>query len=232
MTSLTWGEPPAGPLTTFAQARVLIVEDHELLAESLGVALTAEGCDVHFAELGEGLEVLDQAAAVLPAVVLLDLDLGEGRLGGEALVAGLVRLGGRVLVVSGSGDVVRLGTTLELGALAVLPKTTGFEELLGAILAAIQGRIVMRDDRRQDLLAAMRVRRAVDKQRLEPFERLTPREREVFSLLVEGLAAEEIARRFFVSEATVRTQIRGVLKKLAVSSQMAAVAEARRVGWT
>ena len=69
------------------------------------------------------------------------------------------------------------------------------------------------------------------RERLEPFERLTPREAEVLALLMQGQAAEAIARRFVVSEATVRTQIRGVLGKLGVGSQLAAVAEAHRVGW-
>lgn len=210
---------------------VLLVEDHELLAQSLGVALEAEGLAVVLAPLAQGVDVLALAAEHRPSVVLLDLDLGEERAGGEALVPGLTALGARVVVVSGATDVLRLGTCLELGAVGVLSKSRPFEDVLDAVLAARDGEPVMRDGDRQDLLAGMRRRRTQENERLAPFERLTRREREVLGLLMDGTPAESIARHFVVSEATVRTQIRGVLTKLGVSSQLAAVAEARRLGW-
>src|SRR5687767_14184964 len=81
---------------------VFIVEDHELLAQSLGVALAAEGLDVKVAVLGAGQDVLAQARAAQPQTVLLDLDLGERQESGEAFVPDLVELGARVVVVSGS----------------------------------------------------------------------------------------------------------------------------------
>lgn len=217
---------------TVTAASVLVVEDHELLAQSLGVALAAEGLTVELAPLAQGVDVVELAATLRPQVVLLDLDLGEGRQSGEALVPDLVGLGSAVVVVSGASDPLRLGTCLELGAAGVLSKSRPFDDVLGAVLAASAGEPVMRDSDRQGLLAQMRRRRSEEAQRLEPFERLTRREREVLDRLVEGDSAEVIAKHFVVSEATVRTQIRGVLTKLGVSSQLAAVAEARRVGWT
>lgn len=210
---------------------VLIIEDHELLAQSLGVALQAEGLAVEVAQLAGGADLLEQAAASRPAVVLLDLDLGDGREGGEALVPGLVALGAVVVVVSGASDPLRLGTCLELGAAAVLPKTRGFEEVLDAVLKAAAGERVMPDHDRQALLADMRRRRSQEQARVAPFERLTAREREVLGHLMGGRSAEAIAGIFVVSEATVRTQVRGVLTKLGVTSQLAAVAEAHRLGW-
>lgn len=210
---------------------VLIVEDHELLAQALQVALEAEGLRVEVAPVADDPDVLAAARRVQPAVVLLDLDLGPGREAGEAFVPGLTGLGAAVVVVTGSRDDLRLGTSLELGACAVLPKSTPFPQLLEAVLAAAQSRPVMRDSDRQDLLARARRRRAEVRSRLAPFERLTGREAEVLALLMQGRNAEAIAAHFVVSEATVRTQIRGVLTKLGVGSQLAAVAEAFRVGW-
>lgn len=218
-------------LVPMPSGTVLIVEDHELLAQSLGVALQAEGLEVHVADLRATRSVLDEAREVGPATVLLDLDLGDHQESGEALVPDLVGLGARVVVVSGSTDVLRLGTCLELGAAGVLSKSRPFEDVLTAVQNAASGDRVMPDTERQDLLAAMRRSRADQRERLEPFERLTPREAEVLGLLMQGQAAEAIARRFVVSEATVRTQIRGVLSKLGVTSQLSAVAEAHRVGW-
>lgn len=211
---------------------VFIVEDHELLAQSLGVALQAEGIEVRVADLRNGRDILTQARDASPHTVLLDLDLGAAQESGEALVPDLVQLGARVVVVSGSSDVLRLGTCLELGASGVLSKSRPFDDVLTAVQNAASGDVVMPDAERQDLLAAMRRSRTDQRSRLEPFERLTAREAEVLGLLMQGRAAEAIAQHFVVSEATVRTQIRGVLSKLGVSSQLAAVAEAHRVGWT
>ena len=213
---------------------VLIVEDHELLAQTLGIALAAEGLETVVADVGLGVDgsaLIAHATAVGAAVVLLDLDLGAGRTG-EALLPGLRSTGAAVVVVTGCGDPIRLGTCIELGAAAVLSKSRPLDEMLAAVLAAREGRPAMSEARRQELLARMRRERGRQGERFAPFERLTPREAEVLAQLIEGEPAEAIARHFVVSEATVRTQIRGVLTKLGVNSQLAAVAEAHRVGWT
>jgi DNA-binding NarL/FixJ family response regulator len=84
---------------------------------------------------------------------------------------------------------------------------------------------------RQELLAALRQQRAADRERLEVFERLTPREAKVLAALMDGKSAEQIATETYVSITTVRTHIRSTLSKLAVNSQLAAVALARRAGW-
>lgn len=73
--------------------------------------------------------------------------------------------------------------------------------------------------------------RAEREHRLAPFESLTDREREVLGELMRGRQVEEISHDLFVSEATVRTHVRAILQKLAVRSQLAAVARAREVGW-
>jgi DNA-binding NarL/FixJ family response regulator len=63
------------------------------------------------------------------------------------------------------------------------------------------------------------------------FERLSPRERQVLQALMRGLTASEISREAFVSMPTVRSQIRSILMKLGVSSQLGAVVLAYRSGW-
>ena len=73
--------------------------------------------------------------------------------------------------------------------------------------------------------------RRADRRRLAPFESLTPRERDVLALIVDGRPAAEIARRSYVSLPTIRTQIRSILQKLEVNSQKEAAAMARELGW-
>jgi DNA-binding NarL/FixJ family response regulator len=211
--------------------RVLIVEDHELLAQSVGFALAGEGCLVRLSTLRGMDEVLAEADEHRPDVVLLDLDLGGDLGDGVGLIAPLRSRGGQVVVVTGTTSRHRHGLCLEQGALAVLPKSTPFVELVAAVQDAAQGRSPLRDDQRQELLAALRRWRVAERDRLAPFARLTPRERQVLSCLLDGWSAERIAQDWVVSEATVRSQIRGVLTKLDVTSQLAAVAAARHAGW-
>jgi DNA-binding NarL/FixJ family response regulator len=214
-----------------AVASVLIIEDHQLLAQSLSFALSAEGLSVTVTALDSVAAVTAECERLRPQIVLLDLDLGERIGDGAALVGPLQALGTKVLVVTGSTDRMRHATCLELGAAGVLPKSTPYDQLVDAVLAVAAGHPVMRDAERQTLLAELRAWRSTQGRQLAPFEQLTAREAAVLAELMNGRSCEAIARAGYVSEATVRTQIRGVLTKLGVPSQLAAVAQAQRAGW-
>ena len=209
---------------------VLIVEDHALLANTLVIALSAEGCRARIADLSSVEVVLQQVRTFRPGVVLLDLDLGP--LGdGVAMVKPLTELGARVLVVSGTTDRLRLAETVELGAVGFLSKQAPFEQLLSTVLDVVAQRPVLSTARRYELLADLRAARAIRERDLAPFTTLTPRERSVLAALAQGQRVDTIASAAVVSEATVRSQIRGVLAKLNVNSQLEAVALAWTVGW-
>jgi DNA-binding NarL/FixJ family response regulator len=210
---------------------VLIVEDHQLLAHSLSFALTAEGFGVAIADLGSCEDLLATFAQAPADIVLLDLDLGGAIGDGLGLVTPLRERGARVLVVSGSTDRPRLGSCLEQGAVGVLCKSTPYERLVDAVMDVAAGRPVMSEADRHALLTELRLWRARQRQERAPFDSLTARESQVLGALMDGQGCEAIASAWFVSEATVRTQIRGVLTKLGVSSQLAAAAHAQRVGW-
>jgi two-component system nitrate/nitrite response regulator NarL len=209
---------------------VLVVEDHALLAQTLVLALNAEGCRAHVAELTSPAALLQQVRMLRPRVVLLDLDLGALS-DGVALVRPLTELGARVLVVSGTTDLLRLAETVELGAVGFLSKQAPFEQLLLTVLDVVAQRPVLSTARRYELMAELRSSRADRSKNLAPFKTLTPRERAVLAALARGKRAESIAAALVVSEATVRSQIRSVLVKLDVNSQLEAVAMAWTVGW-
>ncbi len=214
-----------------AVGSILIIEDHQLLAQSLSLALEAEGFAVTVAALDSAagiLEAFDRAAA---RTVLLDLDLGGSVGDGLALVRPLSERGARVVVVSGTGDRPRLASCLEHGAVGILPKSTPYERLVQAVIDVSAGRPLMGECERHAMLTELRTWRARQRHELAPFEMLTARESQVLAALMDGQACEAIATAWFVTEATVRTQIRGVLTKLGVSSQLAAAAQAQRVGW-
>ncbi len=162
-----------------ARGSVLIVEDHQLLAQSLSFALMAEGFEVTIAELdsrGGVLEALDRSGA---DIVLLDLDLGGAIGDGLSLVSPLRDRHARVVVVSGSTDRPRLAGCLERGAVAVLAKSTPYQQLVDAVVNIAAGRPVMPEAERHAMLAELRAWRARQRQELAPFETLTAREAQV-----------------------------------------------------
>jgi DNA-binding NarL/FixJ family response regulator len=213
----------------------LLVDDHSLFAQSVEIGLRAAGIPARRIEPRSAVEIVAECSATAPATVLLDLRLGTDADGvpihGLDLVGPITAAGCRVVVVTGeTGDDV-WGTALERGALTVLPKDSDLDTLVQALTAVRDGRPVLDEGRRQDLLAAARRRRADEETRRAPFRTLSPREDEVLTSLAAGMPAAAIAAAGFVSEATVRTQIRAVLTKLGVTSQLQAVALARRAGW-
>jgi DNA-binding NarL/FixJ family response regulator len=211
--------------------RLLIVEDHELLAGTLALALRQRGLDVQTAAGPTPEAVVERARALAPVLVLLDLDLGPPLGSGLDLVRPLSEAGGRVVMMTGVTDRARLAACVEAGATGVVAKTAAFEALIDAVRRAAEGETLLREDERQALLAELRARRRAEGERMAPFGALSPREQAVLAGLVAGDSAETIAARSYVSMATVRSQIRAILLKLGVRSQLAAVAMARDAGW-
>jgi DNA-binding NarL/FixJ family response regulator len=210
---------------------VLIIEDHSLMAESLAVALGAEGFAATVANGPTARAVLEVAAEIAPDVVLLDLDLGPQLGRGLDLLPELRRLNARVVIVSGATSRLDLAAALELGAFGIVGKNQPVADLISAVKATVDGRALLTPGERNALLAELYASRATRLRELEPFLQLTPREQEVLRGLLKGLRARDLARLASTSQATVRTQIRGVLTKLGVNSQLEAVALARESGW-
>lgn len=211
--------------------RVLIVEDHELLAHSLSLALRLEGFSVDIAQGPRMEDVIAHAQAFAPDLVLLDFQLG-GELGlGRDLVAPLRALGTRIVMMSGTMTRRHLAECLEAGCEGMVDKAQSFDELLAAVIAAGRGDDLLSPAERTELLVSLRMERTTEAARRRILERLTPRECHVLEALMQGLSAERIAAEAFVSPTTVRSQIRSILQKLGCSSQLAAVALARELGW-
>jgi two-component system, NarL family, nitrate/nitrite response regulator NarL len=220
-----------GGMSARASPRLLLVEDHALLAEALSLAMRLDGFDVHVVnpeDLGADA-VLDAARELEPEVVLLDLHLGGAGLS-IGLVPPLVGLGARVLMLTASSDEVLLARCIEAGADGVFFKGHPFEELTAFVTDAASGRAVIGQEAREHLLAVLD---DAERSRALPdgLDRLTARESAVLAALVEGKTAEEIASEQFVALSTVRSHIRSILMKLGVNSQLAAVAMARRANW-
>ena len=223
---------PSGLRAGLGQPTVLIVDDHDLVGTSLAYSLSAEGLDARRAAAVDVVGVLAEAATSPVGLALLDLDLGRDRSGrrfdGVDLVAPLTERGWRCIVLSSTADRTRIGAALAAGALAAVPKQAPFPLLLGKLRAALAGLPVMSPETRQRLIDSHLVRAAERREIAEKLDRLTRREREVLAELARGHRAQAVADHYVVSLATVRTQIRSVLSKLEVGSQLEAVALYRR----
>ena len=213
-------------------ARVLIVDDHVLIAVGLQLALSARGWDVETTDGPTAAAVIDHARRFQPQSVLLDIDLGDGVGSGIDLIKPLRATGAEVVMLTAQTRRVVLAACLEEGAVGWIGKDTFLDDVVARLHDVLEGTPLIGCGAREAMIDELRIERAGLRRALSPFERLTARERDVLAALVDGLSAEEIAEAQFVALTTVRSQIRAVLQKLGVRSQLAAVAQANRVGWT
>jgi DNA-binding NarL/FixJ family response regulator len=202
---------------------VLVVDDHVLIRTALVMALESQGFDAHQVPTSSASVILAEARLHAPGLVLLDLDLAEGPNGAD-LVAPLRTLGWSVLVVTGSRDREALAAAIHRGAVGWVSKTASFEELLAVALAAAAGEQVLAPVMRDELVRLHQRLRGRRREVASRLARLSTREREVLDQLAAGQGASAIASDATVSMYTVRAQIRAILAKLEVRTQLAAVA--------
>jgi NarL family two-component system response regulator LiaR len=201
--------------------RVLLVDDHLVVRQGLRAFLQLQPDIEVVGEAAGGAAAVEAAAAGRPDVVLMDLVMPEGD-GVEAIreLAAAVP-GARVLVLSSFADDERVFAAMQAGAAGYLLKDVEPDALAGAIRDVHRGRPALHPD-----VAARLMRRVA-----EPApEHLTPREREVLRLVVEGYANKQIASRLRITEKTVKTHVSSILQKLGVPDRTAAAVLAIRQG--
>lgn len=208
--------------------RVWLVEDHDLLRNTLRrLCVPARGieCPCTFANAEAMLAELRRSGAAAPEVLLLDVGL-PGRSGleviGEVLEAAPDC---RVVILTVFEDEQKIGAAIGAGACGYLVKTARPEEIVAAIHEAAAGGSPM-----SPAVAASVVKLLARLTKPAPPVALSPREREMLALIVEGLTAKEIADRLGVSIHTTDTHTRHLFRKLGVHSRAAAVARALRDG--
>jgi two-component system nitrate/nitrite response regulator NarL len=212
--------------------RVTIIEGHASLADALHATFEKAGFRPRVVDPTQSLATLVNAVLRHPPdVVILGADVGL--LGDRnQLVSPLARAGLRIIVLAGHvDDPVRWGMCLAEGATTVVQRTWALDDFLTLVRTVADGSFVPSPYQRA-LQRTVEDQDDAERRRLiELVSRLTSREREILADLTRARTATEIAAAAFVSEETVRTQIRAVLRKLEVSSQLAAVAIAHRAGF-
>lgn len=202
--------------------RVVVVDDHLLVADSVAATLSAAP-DLEVvavaASCAEGAAVVRQHQ---PDVCLLDQRLPDGL--GTDLLPELLRLSPntQVLLVTGSDDADVLERAVQAGCAGLVAKGQRAVTLLDAVRRAASGEAVfsIRDVQRLAARTAAPVRALGDD--------LTRRERQVLGLLCAGSATPDLARELAISPATARNHIQSVLVKLGAHSKLEAVTTALR----
>ncbi len=208
---------------------VLLVDDHPLLQLGLHSSLHELGVRSAMADVSSREALLAQVADERPTAVVLDHGLpalGDGL----GLIRPILQIGCRILVLTGTDDDCLWGACLEAGASAVISKSEPFAAITESILAVLANEPV-RPRQRAELLDALHSQRRESSRRMAPFNELTPREALVLQYLMEGAAPGVIATREYVSVETVRSQVKGVLRKLGATTQLEAATLAIRAGW-
>lgn len=207
-----------------APIRVLIVDDHQIVAGSLSLAIDAESdltCVGAATTLAQARELVP---ATRPDVLLLDHRLPDGD--GVAALPELLDLRPtmRVVVVTASAADHVLVQAIEGGAAGFVSKTRGLPELTSAVRAAALGESVISPE----LLARLLPRMRRGGEAIGPD--LTEREREVLVLVADGLSNRAIADQLVVSVHTVRNHVANLSAKLGAHSKLEALSIAIRQG--
>jgi DNA-binding NarL/FixJ family response regulator len=221
-TSDAVGQPPD------PAAAVMVVDDHELVGSLIVMGLRDCGIRAHRCPVTSIEEIMKVADRIGLGLALLDLDLGFGS-NGEfidelLLIRGLTSRGWRTVIVSGVTDDRRVAAAIAAGAVGYLSKTVPLDRLLAIVTEVASGRPALTPEEVASWQRIHRVATAQARERQRRLNRLTHREREILGLLAQGERAACIAQAAVVSLTTVRSQIRSILTKLEVNSQLEAVA--------
>jgi DNA-binding NarL/FixJ family response regulator len=210
--------------------RILLVDDHPLTRSALSALLQQHGFDV-VGEAADGGEAIDAAARLHPDLVLLDLSMP----GVDGLTA-LPRLREaapdcEVVVLTASGTEENLLRAIRAGAAGYLLKSEPPARIVEFLRGAANGEAALSGAVARRLLEQVREGTRGTGVPDEIASALSARELEVLLLLDEHLTTDEIAKRLFISEHTVRSHVKSLLRKLGVSSRreaLEALAVARR----
>lgn len=198
--------------------RVLLAEDQAMVRGALSALLSLEEDIEIVAEASRGDEVLPAALDAFPDVALLDIEMpgGDGLSAAAALKERLPSC--RVVILTTFGRAGYLKRAMESGAMGFLLKDAPAGELASAIRRVMEGKRVV-----DPALAASALS--------EGGNPLTDRERDVLLASVDGATIEDVARKLYLSEGTVRNYLSTAIKKLGTRNRVEAARLAERKGW-
>jgi DNA-binding NarL/FixJ family response regulator len=210
-----------------SKPRVLLADDHQMVAEGLRNVLEPEFELVGI--VADGRELLAAATKLQPDVIVMDITMPS--LNGIEAARQLRQAASRakVVVLTMHRDAAYAARALDAGAAGFVLKHSAASELITAIREALQGRIYVTPLIAGELLQSYRQK---DRQPEEPFDQLTPRQREVLQLIAEGQSAKAVAKTLHISPRTAEFHKARILRVLGLNTAAELVQYAIRHGLT
>ncbi|MCU0505325.1 MAG: response regulator transcription factor [Chloroflexi bacterium] len=208
--------------------RVLVVDDHRVLAEALVAALSAEP-DIEVVGIASSVATVADHLGSRVDVVLMDYMLGDGTGADATRVVKARQPAAAVVILTAVSDGETILDTVRAGADGYLTKDRALDDVVAAVRAAHAHEMML--PRSVIMEIAMRVAEARQQaDEAPPVEALTPRELEVLRLLAEGLDSATICARLSIAPNTLRTHTQNMMSKLGTHSKLETVAYALRNG--
>ncbi|HXL78134.1 MAG TPA: response regulator transcription factor [Candidatus Eisenbacteria bacterium] len=205
------------------QIRVLIVEDHQVVADGLSALLNDQP---DMTVVGSAASVADSVARaedLKPDVAVVDFRLTDGTGADAGLGIRQVRPDTKLIFLTREDSDAARFAAIEAGASAFIHKSQAASDVVNAIRTVAAGGTLFTP---RTIATLLNKRREMDSQ----LESLTPREKEVLRLMAEGMSSRDIAARLGISYTTVRTHIRSLGSKLGVHSKLEVIVKARELG--
>jgi len=213
--------------------RLLICDDHRVLTDALATVVGLDdtlelvGAPVH-----DPQSAIDLCAEHLPDVVLMDIEFKGSSMSGIDATRAIKETSPatKVIIMTAHDDDRLLVDAVEAGASGFLSKDEAAQELLSAAKSAADGEVLIDPMTLARILPQVAREREQQRDALALLNDLTDREREILSLLAQGMRNDDIATQLYISPQTVQTHVRNILGKLRVHSKLEAVAFAVRHG--
>lgn len=202
--------------------RVLIADDHGVLRDGLSRVIASYADMELVGTAANGAEAVEICRVTAPDVVLMDLEMPimDGIDATKAILA--ERPQTAVLVLTSFSDHRRIVRALDAGAVGYLLKDAAADEVVNGIRTAASGGSPLDPRAARTLLEG--------KAAPDPLAGISPRERDVLALLLEGMPNKLIARRLEISEKTVKSHLTSIFRQLGVTDRVQVILWAERHG--
>jgi DNA-binding NarL/FixJ family response regulator len=195
--------------------RVALIDDHPIVRQGLRNLLQTEPSLAVVGEADDGIAGVELVLRARPDVLIVDLMMPG--LNGLDLIRQVLKSQPklRILVLSMQSADSYVVEALQCGAAGYVLKETGPSEIIQAIRAVVAGERYLSPKLAERLLNASSGKRKIT----DPYETLTPREREILHLVIEGNTSPQIAKRLVLSPRTVELHRSRIMKKLDLHNQ-------------
>ena len=202
--------------------RVAVVDDHGVLRDGLAGVIAAQPDMELVGTAADGAEAVAICRSAAPDVVLMDLEMPV--LDGIEATRGILAEAPAtaVLVLTSFSDRRRITGALDAGAVGYLLKDASADDVVRGIRTAAEGGSPLDPRAARSLLEAQSAP--------DPLAKISPREREVFALLLDGMPNKLIALRLQISEKTVKSHLTSIFRAIGVNDRVQAILWAERQG--